>query len=47
MPFFLPFIIPFAANVLLGGPRVPPVATRLIERLMVGPRLADADGVRA
>ncbi|SEP53097.1 DUF998 domain-containing protein [Amycolatopsis saalfeldensis] len=34
IPFYLPFIVPFALNVVLGS-HVPTVATGLIERLMV------------
>lgn len=36
IPFFLPFIIPFTVNVLLGSSRIPTPATGLIERVMAG-----------
>lgn len=39
IPFFLPFIVPFAANVLLGR-HLPTVATGLVERLMAVLELA-------
>ncbi|WP_285478052.1 DUF998 domain-containing protein [Amycolatopsis sp. NBRC 101858] len=34
IPFYLPFIVPFAVNVVLGG-HLPTVATGLVERLMM------------
>lgn len=34
IPFYLPFIVPFAVNVLLGG-HLPTVATGLVERMMM------------
>ena len=34
IPFYLPFIVPFAVNVILGG-NLPTVATGLVERLMM------------
>ncbi|MEU4254021.1 DUF998 domain-containing protein [Amycolatopsis sp. NPDC026612] len=34
IPFYLPFIVPFAVNVILGG-HLPTVATGLVERLMM------------
>ncbi|WP_245805022.1 DUF998 domain-containing protein [Amycolatopsis australiensis] len=39
IPFFLPFIVPFIANVLLGG-HLPTVATGLVERMMAALELA-------
>jgi Protein of unknown function (DUF998) len=40
IPFFLPFIVPFTVNVVLGAPRIPTPATGLIERVMAGLELA-------
>ncbi|MGW4525328.1 DUF998 domain-containing protein [Amycolatopsis sp. NPDC004378] len=34
IPFYLPFIVPFAVNVVLGG-HLPTIATGLVERLMM------------
>ncbi|MFD9893748.1 DUF998 domain-containing protein [Amycolatopsis sp. NPDC059027] len=39
IPFYLPFIVPFAVNVVLGG-HLPTVATGLVERLMAVLELA-------
>jgi hypothetical protein len=39
IPFYLPFIVPFAVNVVLGG-HLPTVATGLVERLMMVLELA-------